>query len=95
MEIDICHCPQGTFHQEPWKWLYFSFSRLRNDVEFGTLLVPEMGFPEGTVVKNPPANAAGARDAGSIPGSGRPLGGGNGNPLQCSCLVNSMNRGDW
>ena len=39
-----------------------------------------------TVVKNLPANAGDARDAGSIPGSGQPPGGGNGNPLQYSCL---------
>ena len=45
-----------------------------------------MGFPGGSVVKNPPANAG---DAGSIPGSGRSPGGGNGNPLQYSCLENS------
>ena len=51
-----------------------------------------MGFPGDSVVKNPPANAG---DAGSIPGSGRSPGGGNGNPLQCSCLENSMDRGAW
>ena len=39
-----------------------------------------------TVVKNPPANARDVRDKGSIPGLGRPLGGGGGNPLQYSCL---------
>ena len=50
------------------------------------------GFPGGSVVKNPLASA---RDLGSIPGSGRPLGVGNGNPLQYSCLENSMNRGAW
>ena len=49
-----------------------------------------MGFPGGTVVKNLPDNAG---DAGSIPGSGRSLGGGNGNPLQYYCLENSMDRG--
>ena len=38
------------------------------------------------VVKNPPANARDIRDAGSIPGSGRSPGEGNGNPLQYSCL---------
>ena len=42
----------------------------------------------GTVVKNPPANAGDARDVGSILGLGRPHGGGNGNPLQYSCLEN-------
>ena len=49
-------------------------------------------FPGGTVVKNPLANA---RDAGLTPGSGRSPGGQNGNPLQYSCLKNSMDRGDW
>ena len=44
------------------------------------------------MVKNPPANSA---DAGSIPGSGRSLGEGNGNKLQYSCLGNPMDRGAW
>ena len=52
-----------------------------------------MGFPGGVVVKNPPANAGDTGDAGSIPGSGRAPGGGNGNPLQYSCLENPMDRG--
>ena len=43
-------------------------------------------FPDGLVVKNPPAHAG---DLGSIPGSGE----GNGNPLWCSCLGNPMDRG--
>ena len=47
------------------------------------------------VVKNPPANAGDLRDTGSIPGSGRYLGGGNGNPRWYSCLENTMNRGVW
>ena len=42
------------------------------------------------MVKNSPASA---EDVGSIPGSRRSPGGGNGNPLQCSCLENSMDRG--
>ena len=52
-------------------------------------------FPGGKVVKNPPANAGGTRDMGSIPGLGRSPGEGNGNPLQYSCLENSMGRGAW
>ena len=44
------------------------------------------------MVKNPPANAG---DVGLIPGSGRSPGEGNGNPLQHSCLRNSMDRGAW
>ena len=44
------------------------------------------------MVKNPPTNAG---DVGAIPGSGRYPGGGDGNPLQYSCLENSMDRGAW
>ena len=55
----------------------------------------KMGFPSITVVKNPPASAGDARDVGSISGSGRSPEGGNGNPLQRSCLENSMDRGCW
>ena len=43
-----------------------------------------MGFPDGSVVKNPPASAEDVRDVGSIPGLGRSLGRGHGNPLQYS-----------
>ena len=53
------------------------------------------GFPGGMVVKNPPANAGDTRDSGLIPGMGQFRGGGNGNPLQYSCLGNPMDRGDW
>ena len=48
-----------------------------------------------SVVKNPPANAGDTRDAGSIPGSGRYPGEGNGNPPQSSCLGNHVDRGAW
>ena len=47
------------------------------------------------VVKNLPASAGDIRDAGSIPGLRRSLGGGHGNPLQYSCLENPMDRGAW
>ena len=45
------------------------------------------------MVKNLPADAGDIRVAGSIPGSGRSPGGGNGSPLQCCCLKNPMDRG--
>ena len=45
------------------------------------------------MVKNLSVNAGDLKDAGSIPGSGRSLGGGHGNPLQYSCLENPMHRG--
>ena len=51
-----------------------------------------LGFLDGSKVKNPPANAG---DVGSISGSGRSPGEGNGNPLQYSCLENPMDRGAW
>ena len=50
------------------------------------------GFPDGSAVKKPPANAG---DVGSVSESGRSPGEGNGNSLQCSCLENPMDRGTW
>ena len=47
------------------------------------------------MVKIPLASAGDTRDEGSIPGSGRYLGDGNGNPLQYSCLGSPMDRGGW
>ena len=51
-----------------------------------------LGFLGGSDGKESAPNAG---DLGSIPGSGRSLGGGHGNLLQHSCLENSMDRGDW
>ena len=56
------------------------------------LIIVYLGFPGGSVVKNPPASAG---DAGLIPGLGRSPGEGNGNPIQYSCLGNFMDRGAW
>ena len=52
-------------------------------------------FPRWQVVKNPCVNAGDIRDTGSIPGSTRSPGGGNGNPLQYSYLENPTDRGAW
>ena len=52
-------------------------------------------FPGGSDVKTSPANAGNAGDEGSIPELGRHPRGGNGNPLQYSCLGNPMDRGAW
>ena len=49
----------------------------------------------GSVVKNLPSNAGASGDAGLIPGLGRSPGGGNGYPLQYTCLENPMDRGAW
>ena len=59
-------------------------------------LTPVMrGFPGGSVVKNPPSNSGVPGDEGLTPEMGRPPGGGNGNPLQYSCLENPIDRGAW
>ena len=58
-------------------------------------LVGLMGFPGGSVVKNPPTNTGDTGVAVSIPRSGRSTGGRNGNALQYSCLENPINRGAW
>jgi len=52
-------------------------------------------FSGGAMVKSPPANAGDVRDVGSIPGSGRSPGGGDGNPLQYSCLEDTTDRSTW
>ena len=51
-----------------------------------------LGFPGGSEVKE---SASNAEDPGSIPGSGRSPGEGNGNPLQYSCLENPMDGEAW
>ena len=57
-----------------------------------------IGFPGGSVVKNPPANTGNVGlipGSGRFPGSGRSPGEGNGKPLQYSCWENFMVRGAW
>ena len=70
----------------------FSYTHaLSHNVLFG-ICYATYGFPCGSVVKNLTANAG---DMDLIPGPGRSLGEGNGNPLQYSCLENPMDRGTW
>ena len=54
-----------------------------------------MGFPDGSNGKESSCNAEDTGDTVLISGSGRSLGGGNDNPLQCSCLGNPTDRGTW
>ena len=73
-------------------------SKLRSDSLVGDLPHPvtwRWGFPGGSMVKNPPANAGAAGDAGLVTGSGRSPGGGHGNPLQYSCLENPTGSRAW
>ena len=84
------HHPLGGCVEEP--------SSLEPSCEINFLFVPCYcwGFSRGSVVKNLPADNAGdTRDSGSIPGWGRSTGRGNGNPLQYSCLENSMRKEAW
>ena len=57
-----------------------------------SLCITVMDFPAGSGGK---ASAYNAGDPGLIPGSERPFGEGNGNPLQYSCLENPLDRGAW
>ena len=70
---------------------YFTFLKNTKSSKSG-VQVYILGFPHGSVIKNPLANA---RDAGSIPGSGRSLEEVNGNPLQHSCLGDPIDRRAW
>ena len=71
----------------PAQWML-----LGKDANISHFLCIHRGFPGGSVVKNPPANAG---DVGLIRASRRSPGEGNGNPLQYSCLENPMDRGAW
>ena len=73
-----CQVPLSTFSQGLVKFMFIESARLSNHL------------PGGAVVKNPPASAG---DMGSIPGSGRSPGEGNGNPLQYAYLENSVDSG--
>ena len=86
-----------VFHDHPWHWdcLYvWWYAADISDFKFILCFTSSPAFC-GLVVNNPPVNAEDARNMFSNPGSGRPLGVENGNPLQYSCLENSMDRETW
>ena len=78
----------STLLSSPFWWLCMQISLIGKRQE----LLKKKCFPGGSDGKEFACNAGGL---GSIPGSGRSPGGGNGNPLQCSCPENSMDRGAW
>ena len=82
----------SVYFLEDFEKLKNIFIACNDLLKFGSHKIIDRGFPSGSVVKDPPANAG---EADSIPGLGRSPGEGNGNPLQCSCLENSMDRGAW
>ena len=80
-----------------WTWpvrrgLYISSAVYRERPSLVVDHCYSWGFPGGSVVESPPANAG---DSGSIPGLGRCPGGGHGNRLRYSCLENPVDRGAW
>jgi len=92
-----------AFHKNNSKYYFSSFCTLPFIMKISAtnfspnyrFLIRIMGFPGGSVSKQSICNARDAGDTGSIPGLGRSPGGGHGNPLQYSCLVNLMDRGAW
>ena len=85
-------CAHNTWEQmfSTW-WRNWTTDSRRGKRHF-SLQKPLLGFPHGWEGESLSCNA---RDLGSIPGSGRSPGEGNGNPLQYSCLGNPMGRGAW
>ena len=91
---------KSDFLRDVFKYQHSEPEINRKDVEGGGgklswFSTNGLGFPGGSVVKNPPANAGDAGDRGLIFGLGRSPGGGNGNSLQYSGLKNPMGRGAW
>ena len=82
---------KGIVHSRV-KWQY---DRCEHCVQVRIPFYVIPAIPWLLVVKNPPASVGDVRDTGLIPGMGRSPGGGSDNPLQCSCLENSMDRGAW
>ena len=74
-----------------YQYTYILFLQQHNREKL-CIIIAGMGFPGGSEVK---ASARNVGDLGSIPVSGRSPGEGNGNPLQYSCLENSMDRRAW
>ena len=92
-----CSLPGSSVHgilQARTHWSGLPFACLIPQ-HLASLIMNPRVFQVGVVVKTLPPAAGDVRDQGSIPGSGRSPGEGNGNLLQYSCLVNPIDRGAW
>ena len=89
--FEFINCIYHIFIVHSGSLEYFVFSLGFNKLHVNI----DLAFQVMLMVKNLPASAADIREAGSIPGLGRSLGGRHGNPLQYSCLKNPMDRGAW
>ena len=76
----LTRLPRGNHNEQPFYYAHMNFCE-------ASQVAP--------AVRNLPAHAGDLRDVGSIPGLGRPPGGGRGSPLQYSCLESPMDRGAW
>ena len=90
----VNHCGK-EYEKELDKQIQVSHSAVQQTLTLQINYISVRGFTDGTVVKNLPAGAGDAREVDLIPWSGRSLGAGTGNPLQYSCLENSVDRGAW
>ena len=101
LEVHGCNDPTSFFKQRSiiLRQIMTLWGRTESDTTEATQRQQKRDIVRASkvepVVENLPANARDARDMGLIPGSGRPPGVGNGNPLQYSCLENSTDRGVW
>ena len=84
----------SDFSEEVWRHSEISNYSFLNS-SFPNIINQNLGFPGGSVVKKKKNPSSNDRDRGSIPGSGKSPGEGNGNPLQYLNLENSMERGAW
>ena len=84
----------GIFQARVLEWGAIAFSQLKEYfLKFNQCQLWD--FSDGAIVNNLPSNAGDIRDTGSVSGSEGSPGKGHGNPLQYSCLENSMDRGAW
>ena len=88
-------CLEHSMDVEAWRATVHGVVQSRTRLSVHSTTTLSSGFQVVLVVKNLPGNAVDIRDTGSIPGSEARPGGGNGNPLQYSCLGNPTDRGAW
>ena len=76
-------------------FIYLFIDRVFGDRKKRQPLLPQKASQVSLLVRKPPVNARVIRHVGSVPGLGRSSGARNGNPLQCSCLEDPVDRGAW